>query len=399
MSLQHGRPYLAIPGPSVIPDRVLQAMHRPSPNIYEGELVDMMPALLADLKAVARTDGDVAIYIANGHGVWEAALTNTMSRGDKVLVLGNGHFCEGWADTARGLHIDVEIMDFGFERPIDLEAFRERLNADKTNEIKAVMTVHVDTSTSVKNDVAALRNVLDEAGHSALLMIDCIASLGCDPFEMDAWGVDLMVAACQKGLMTPAGVGFVFFNEKAATYRDAADLVTPYWDWRPRVNPEWFYLYFCGTAPTHHLYGLREALDMIAEEGLDAVLRRHRVLAQSVWAAIDHWGQGGPLEMNVPDPAHRSFAVTSVRAGSAKAAELRHWCEHKAGLTLGIGLGLAPPGTPEWHHAFRIGHMGSVSGQMILGALGTIEAGLSAVDIAHKPGGIVAAADVIAKNA
>ncbi len=396
MSLGNGRHYLAIPGPSVIPDRVLAAMHRPAPNIYTGELIDMVPGIVRDLKAIARTNGHLAMYIANGHGVWEAALTNVFSRGDKVLVPATGTFSEGWAAMALGLGIDAEVMDFGKRDPIDMARLTERLVADKNHEIKALMTVQVDTSTSIKTDVAALRAALDAAGHPALLMIDCIACLGCDDFHMDAWGVDVMVAGCQKGLMTPPGMGFVFFNDKADRARETANCVTPYWDWRPRSAPEMFYLYFCGTAPTHHLYGLREALDMIAEEGLEAVLRRHGVLANAVWAAFDAWGAAGPMELNVRDRAFRSNAVTSVRVGSAKSTELREWVSARAGLTLGIGLGMAAPDAPEWHHFFRIGHMGHVNATMVLGALATIEAGMTAVGIEHARGGVEAAASVVA---
>ncbi|SMX25348.1 pyridoxal-phosphate-dependent aminotransferase family protein [Boseongicola aestuarii] len=399
MSLGNGRHYLAIPGPSVIPDRVLAAMHRPAPNIYHGELTEMVPGIVTDLKAVARTKHHAAIYIANGHGVWEAAITNVFSRGDKVLVPSTGTFSEGWAGMARALGVDAEVMDFGKRSAIDLARLAERLAADIGHEIKAVMTVQVDTSTSVRNDVAALRRVLDEVGHPALLMIDCIACLGCDDFQMDAWGVDVMVTGCQKGLMTPPGMAFVFFNDKADRAREAANCVTPYWDWRPRVDPELFYLYFCGTAPTHHLYGLRAALDMIAEEGLDNVLRRHAVLARSVWAAFERWGDVGPLELNVQDPGARSHAVTSVRVGSEKSTALREWVEERAGLTLGIGLGMAPAGTPEWHRFFRVGHMGHVNAHMVLGALATIEAGLTAVGIEHASGGVDAAASIVAREA
>ncbi len=399
MSLGNGRHYLAIPGPSVIPDRVLAAMHRPAPNIYHGELTEMVPGIVTDLKAVARTKHHAAIYIANGHGVWEAAITNVFSRGDKVLVPSTGTFSEGWAGMARALGVDAEVMDFGKRSAIDLARLAERLAADIGHEIKAVMTVQVDTSTSVRNDVAALRRVLDEVGHPALLMIDCIACLGCDDFQMDAWGVDVMVTGCQKGLMTPPGMAFVFFNDKADRAREAANCATPYWDWRPRVDPELFYLYFCGTAPTHHLYGLRAALDMIAEEGLDNVLRRHAVLARSVWAAFGRWGDVGPLELNVQDPGARSHAVTSVRVGSEKSTALREWVEERAGLTLGIGLGMAPAGTPEWHRFFRVGHMGHVNAHMVLGALATIEAGLTAVGIEHAAGGVDAAASIVAREA
>jgi alanine-glyoxylate transaminase/serine-glyoxylate transaminase/serine-pyruvate transaminase len=399
MTLGNGRHYLAIPGPSVSPDRVLRAMHRTSPNIYHGEMTEMVPGIIRDLKRVARTEADVAIYTANGHGAWEAALCNVFSRGDRVLVLATGSFAHDWAEMAEGVGVIVETLDFGKRDAIVMDKVEAALAADKEHNIKAVMTVQVDTSTSIRNDVAALRATLNRAGHPALLMIDCIACLGCDAFEMDAWGVDVMVAGSQKGLMTPPGLGFVFFNAKADQARETANCVTRYWDWRPRVAPEVFYEYFCGTAPTLHLYGLREALDMIAEEGLNAIWRRHEILARATWAAFERWGEAGPLELNVSDPAQRSHAVTSIRAASAKGTELRDWCEQKAGLTLGIGLGMAPPDSPEWHHFFRLGHMGHVNAQMLLGALATIEAGMKAVGIDHASGGVEAAAKVIASAA
>lgn len=389
MSLSHGRAYLAIPGPSVIPDQVLQAMHRASPNIYEGELHDLTHSLIPDLKAVAMTDHNVAIYIGNGHAAWEAALANVIAPGDTVLVLATGRFCIGWGEMAEGLGAKIETIDHGAQSPIDLGRVEQALAADTTGRIKAILAVHVDTSTSVKNDIAGLRDVLNQTGHPALLMADCIASLGCDRFEMDAWGVDVMVAACQKGLMTPAGISFVYFNDKANAARP--DRVSRYWDWRMRAKPEQYYQYFAGTAPTHHLYGLRTALDMIKDEGLDNVFARHSTLAQAVWAAIDVWGSEGPMTLNIADAAHRSHAVTSVAMGSPIAQDLRHWTEQKCGLTLGIGLGRDPESA-----YFRIGHMGHVSGQMIMGALGTIDAGLKALNIPHGRGALDAASTVIA---
>ncbi|MEL6690375.1 MAG: aminotransferase class V-fold PLP-dependent enzyme, partial [Pseudomonadota bacterium] len=214
-NLSWGRPMLAIPGPSVMPDRVLQAMHRPAPNIYAGQLVEMTASIIPDLKAVARSTSHVAMYIANGHGAWEAALSNTLSRGDKVLVLATGRFAHGWADMAGFMGVECDIVDFGKRSPFDLAEVEEKLRADKAHEYKAVLAVQVDTSTSVKSDIAALRKAMDAAGHPALLMVDCIACLGCDDFHMDAWGVDVMVAGCQKGLMTPPGMAFVFFSDKA----------------------------------------------------------------------------------------------------------------------------------------------------------------------------------------
>ena len=275
-----------------------------------------------------------------------------------------------------------------------------RLAADTSHDIKAVLGVHVDTSSSIRNDIAALRAVMDAAQHPALLMTDCIASLGCDRFEMDAWGVDVMVSACQKGLMTPAGVSFVFFNDKAAAARAQLPRVSRYWDWTPRATPQEFYQYFGGTAPTHHLYGLRAALDLIHGEGVEAVWARHARLAAAVWAACEAWGeideptQG--LRLNVADPGLRSHAVTALHLPAPRASDLRHWLEQNLGLTLGIGLGLAPPDSPAWHGHFRLGHMGHVNGHMIMGLLGGIEAGLLTLDIPHGAGALTAAASVLA---
>ncbi|TCP44064.1 pyridoxal-phosphate-dependent aminotransferase family protein [Rhodovulum marinum] len=397
MPLSHGRPYLAIPGPSVIPDRVLQAMHRPAPEIHGGAMVDLLAGLLPDLRAVARTRHKVAMYISNGHGAWEAAIANTLSRGDKVLALATGRFGHGWAETAQAMGVEVEVIDFGKRAPVDPNRVADRLAEDRAHEIRAVTLVHVDTATSVKNDVAAVRAALDASGHPALLLVDCIASLACDRFEMDAWGADVMISACQKGLMVPPGLGFVFFNDRAEAARARADLATAYWDWRMRADPEEFYQYFWGTAPTHHLYGLRAALDMLVhEEGIEAAWARHERLARAVWAAFDAWGQGGSLELNVAEAAHRSHAVTSVRIDAPHGTALREWLAETAGVTLGIGLGMAPPGDPAWHGYFRIAHMGHVNAHMVLGALGAIEAGLAALDLPHGKGALEAAAAVIA---
>lgn len=395
INLAHGREYLAIPGPSVMPDAVLRAMHRAAPNIYAGELVDITHSIVRDLAIVAGTKHNATIYIGNGHAAWEAALANTIAPGDHVLVPATGRFGLGWADVVTGLGGIPEVIDFGKSSPMDMARIYEALVADKSHRIKAVLAVHVDTSSSIRSDMAAVRAAIDQAGHPALLMVDCIASLGCDRFEMDAWGIDVMVAACQKGLMVPPGLSFVFFNEKAAEVRGAMPRVSRYWDWVPRANPEDFYQHFCGTAPTHHLYGLRTALDMIQGEGLEQVWARHKRLAQAIWAACDVWGRDGPLHLNVADAADRSHAVTALRIGPYGTA-LREWVEGNLGLTLGIGLGMTAPDDPARHEFFRLGHMGHVNGQMILGLLGGIQAGMSALDIPHGRGAVDAAAAVIA---
>ena len=399
MPYPSGRSYHAIPGPSVMPDRVLQAMHRPAPNIYAGELHEVMDSLVPDLRRLAGTTQHLALYIGNGHAVWEAANANVFSRGDRALVVATGHFGHGWADAARRLGVDVEMLDFGRRAPLDPERLADRLRADREQKLRAVMVTHVDTATTIRVDVAAVRAALDAAGHPALLMVDCVASLGCDPFEMDACGVDVMISASQKGLMTPPGLAFVWFSEKARQAGQTADLRSPYWDWGPRAFGDAYYLKFCGTPPTHHIYGLRAALDMIAEEGLAAIWARHARLAGAVWAAVDAWGAAGPMELNVPDPAHRACSVTAVRIGPPHGTRLRNWCEAEAGVTLGIGLGMAAPDDPAWHGFFRIAHMGHVNAHMTLGVLATIDAGLKALAIPHGAGAVEAATASLATPA
>jgi alanine-glyoxylate transaminase/serine-glyoxylate transaminase/serine-pyruvate transaminase len=382
-----------------MPDRVLRAMHRPAPDIYSAEFAEMVHGLYPDLRAVARdTEAHVAIYIANGHGAWEAALINVLAQGDRVLVLSSGHFARGWAGVARALGAQVEVIDAGPGGAIPLDRVEARLRDDRAGTIRAVLCVHVDTSNGVRYDVAAVRAAMDAAGHPALLMVDCIASLGCERFEMAAWRVDVMLAASQKGLMTPPGLGFVFFGARAAEARLRADRVTPYWDWRPRAAPEMFYQLFGGTAPTHHLYALREALTMlIHEEGIEAAWARHAVLARALWAAVDAWGRAGALEILVADPARRSHSVTALRTGGDHGTRLREWLAANAGVTLGIGLGNAAPDSAEWHRHFRIGHMGHLDAHMLLGVLGSLQAGLVALGIPHGSGGLDAAAAICAR--
>ena len=400
-NLSHGRAYLAIPGPSVVPDRIQRAMHRTAPNIYEGELHALTASLWPDLRALACTEQNVACYIGNGHALWEAVNTNLFSRGDKVLMLASGVFGLGWANVAKAMGVDVEVMDFGRSAAPDMGRVEARLRADGAGEIVAVLTTHVDTATSARTDIAALRAALDRAGHPALLAVDCIASLGCDEFRMDAWGVDVAFAASQKGLMLPPGVGFVWFSEKARAVGRKAGLRTPYWDWAPRADGPEFWQYWHGTAPTHHLYGLREALSMIVhEEGLANVWARHEVLARTVWAAFDAWGQGhGRIALNIADPASRARAVTSARLGAPDGQALRQWCETRAGVTLGIGLGMATPEDPESAGFLRVAHMGHVNAHMTLGVLAVMEAGMQALAIPHGAGALEAATAVVAQAA
>lgn len=395
MGLANGRTYLAIPGPSAMPERVLRAMHQAAPDIYGGPLHDLTAKIVADLKSVAQTKDHVAIYIANGHGAWEAANANLFSRGDRALVAINGSFGEGWAQSAEAMGIVAERVDFGRQSAADPDRIAAALRADKDRRIRAVLVTHVDTASSVRNDIPAIRAAIDEAGHPALLAVDAIASLGCDPMRMDAWGVDLLVAASQKGLMTPPGLAFVWFSDRAREDTKTADLRTPYWAWGPRAAPSEYYQYFCGTAPTHHLFGLAESLKMLLrEEGLEAAWARHAALAGTVWAAFDAWGQGGEIALNVANPAWRGASVTAARIGGGGANLLRQWCEEKAGVTLGIGLGMAEPGDAAHGDFLRVAHMGHVNAHMTLGVLSVMEAGMLALGIPHGKGALDAAAKV-----
>ncbi|MFN0028352.1 MAG: pyridoxal-phosphate-dependent aminotransferase family protein [Acidimicrobiales bacterium] len=389
MSLNHGRPLTVMPGPSVIPDRVLAAMSRPMPNIYDGELIEVSMRVLEALPGLVRTQAEAFVAISNGHGAWEMALTNTLSRGDTVLVAESGRFARGWGDMARVSGVRVLTLPGDDRSPVDPAALEERLRADRNRDITAVLVVQVDTASSVRNDIGALRRALDAADHPAMLFVDCIASLGCEPFEMDAWGVDVTVGASQKGLMVPPGLGFVWAGERAREAHGRADLRTGYWDWTARSQPEVHYRRYCGTPPISHLYAMAEALTMIAEEGLDNVWARHGVLADAVRAAVNGWATPGGLELNIIDPAARSNAVTTIRTGSINVDTLHRLCENHAGLTLGVGLS-------DTNDTFRIGHMGHLNPPMVLGALGTIEAALGALDAPMAGSGTAAAAKVIA---
>ena len=396
--LAAGRSHVSIPGPSIMPDRVLQAMHRPAPDIYSADLAAMVDTLYPDLRAVARAPGaGVAIYISNGHGVWEAALLNVLARGDRVLALSSGHFARGWAGVAKAVGAAVETLDFGNGGRIDPDRVEAALRADREGAIRAVLVVQVDTANGVRNDIAAVRAAMDAAAHPALLMVDCIASLGCERFEMDAWRVDVMLAASQKGLMTPPGLGFVYVGPRAAEARARADAVTPYWDWAPRIRPGLFYQLFGGTAPTHHLYALREALTMLVhEEGVEAAWARHATLARAVWAACDAWGQAGTLRIHIAEPERRSHAITALRTAPGFGTRLRDWVAAEAGVTLGIGLGMAPPGSAEAHDHFRIGHMGHLNAHGVMGMLGALQSAMLATGMDHGRGGLDAAAVVCA---
>jgi len=392
MVVRAGREFLAIPGPTTMPDEVLRAMHRPSLDIYSEQMLSLTDSLLRDLSKLFATKGRSYIYIANGHGAWEAVLSNVLSRGDKVLVLESGRFAIGWGNAAAAMGADVEILKGDWRRAVRVSEVDARLRQDKDHCIKAILVAQVDTASGVVNDIEAIGKAIKAAGHPALYMVDAVASLGCMPFEMDAWGIDVAMSGSQKGLMTPPGLGFVAANDRAREVHKSAGLRTPYWDWTEREGSE-HYRKYAGTAPVHLLFALRQAIDMLFDEKLENVFLRHRLLAEAVRHAVEVWAEGQVLGFNVLEPSERSNTVTTVvMGGGYEPVPLHRYCKEKCGVVLGVGIGELQG------QAFRIAHMGHVNAPMILGTLGVIEVGLKALDIPHGAGGTEAAIDWLGES-
>ncbi len=392
MTVRAGREFLAIPGPTTMPDAVLQAMHRPALDIYSNEMVELTEGLLGDLSKLFATKGQSYIYISNGHGAWEATLSNVLSRGDKVLVLESGRFAIGWGNAAAAMGADVEVLKGDWRRSIRPAEVEARLKQDKDHKIKAILAVQVDTASGAYNDIEAIGKAIKATGHPALFMVDTVASLGCMPFQMDAWGIDVAMSGSQKGLMAPPGLGFVAANDRAREVHKKADLRTPYWDWTEREGAE-HYRKYAGTAPVHLLFAVRQAINMLFEEGLENTFQRHRLLAEAVRRAVAIWAEGQVLGFNIAEPHERSNTVTTVvMGGGYDPVALHRYCKDKCGVVLGVGIGdLAG-------QAFRIAHMGHVNAPMILGTLGVIEVGLNALNIPHGKGGTEAAIEWLGES-
>ena len=390
MSLAFGPPVIAIPGPSPVPDRVLRAMHRASPDIYGEELAEFNLQVMAKLKRLAGTSANLAPYIGNGHTGWEAAAANIFAPGDEALLLVSGHFGSSWANQMIAMGIAVEIMDFG-NAPADPGRLADRLARDREGRIRAVMVCQTDTATSAATNIPSIRAAMGE--HPALLVVDSIASLGCSPMHMDDWGVDVLISASQKGLMSPPGIAFVWFSDRAAALGRTA-LTTPVWDWHPRAGADALWRFWGGTPPVQHIFALDEALRMLLdEEGLDAVWARHAALAEAVWAAVDTWGAGNPdIRLTIADRAGRAHSVTALSLPGASA--LRQWSSANAGVTLGVGLGASDP-----DNALRVAHMGYCNAAMLMASLGAMEAGMAALSIPRGHGALEAAAGIIAARA
>ena len=392
MTVRAGREFLAIPGPTTIPDEVLRAMHRPAVDMYSGPLIALTDSLLRDLSRLFGTAARSYIYIANGHGAWEAALTNVLSKGDKILVLESGRFALDWGDAAARLGVEVEVLRGDWHRAVRPEEVKACLREDKEGTIKAILAVQIDTSSGVLNDIAAIGQVIKAVRHDALLMVDTVASLGCVPFEMDAWGVDVAMSGSQKGLMTPPGLSFVAASDRAREAHQKAGLRTPYWDWTARDGDS-HYQKYAGTPPEHLMFALRQALDMLFEEGLDNVFLRHRLLAEAVRRAVAVWKKGKAIEFNIVEPRERSDTVTTVlMADGRDPGPLQDYCNNKCGVVLGAGFGKMKG------KAFRVAHMGHINAPMVLGTLGVIEMGLDALRIPHGKGGVQAAIEWLSES-
>jgi alanine-glyoxylate transaminase/serine-glyoxylate transaminase/serine-pyruvate transaminase len=370
-------------------------MQQPAPNIYAGPLLDMTEQTYAGMKRIAKSSGQLISYVGNGHAAWEACLCNTVSPGDSVVAMVNGRFGGIWAKIAEALGVDVQWIRSAADNSVDAEQLRKVLKADSQQKIKAVLSVQTDTSSSISNDIAAVRQALDDTGHPALLLVDGIASFACEPMLMDEWGIDVLVAACQKGLMTPPGLAFNFVSDKAWQWHKKASRNTPYWDWQPRVSGELFPEKFGGTPPTHLLLALHEAVKMLEEEGIENTWERHRTHAQCVWAAVDAWRGQGDIGFYIQDPTVRSTAVTTITTGDKDATRIQEWIQENTGVVLGVGL-KAQVGEGLANNQFRIGHMGHLSPPMIMGTLSCVNSALLALDIEHGAGALDQACRVIA---
>ena len=398
MNFSNGRIHRALPGPSIIPEKVLQAMQRPAPNIYGGELEEITMSILSDIAKLADTKGRVALYISNGHGVWEAALANLFNENDKIIAISNGVFGKHWGNIASKLGIDVVHLEYGMDRTFEIDDLEKVLAEDKDKKIKGILVVQTDTASSMLLSINEINNLKQSFNHPALLLVDSIACFGCDDMRMDEWGVDLLLTASQKGLMTPPGLGYLIIGERAEIHAKKVSKRSAYWDWGPRLDPTNFYEIYFGTAPTHLLFAQKAALEIINEEGKDNVIKRHEILANTVWKAVDIWSKEGVLKFNVTNKTNRSHAVTTIVAKNFDLLPFKNWIERNTGVELGIGLGFEGPEYHDGNSAFRIAHMGHLNPHMLLGVLASLEMGLIATNIPFEKGGLDNAIDYLANS-
>ncbi len=386
MPFRSGRHFLQIPGPSNVPDRILRAINRPTMDHRGPDFGKFTLDVLERLKAVFKTKSPVIPYPSSGTGAWEAALVNTLSPSDKVLMFETGQFAILWQELAGRLGLDVDMVEGDWRRGVSAEDVETRLAADKDHKIKAVSVVHNETSTGVTSNIAAVRKAMDAAKHPALLFVDTISSLASIDYRHDEWGVDVTVGCSQKGLMLPPGLGFNAVSKKALAANAEAQLPRSYWDWQAMLsnNSNGFFPY---TPSTNLLYGLDEALNMLFEEGLDNVFARHNRIAEATRRAVRAWG----LEILCLNPEEYSPVLTAVLIPDGIDADaLRAVILERFDMSLGTGLGKVKG------KVFRIGHLGDFNDLMLAGTLAGVEMGLGLAGVPHEKGGVMAALEYLA---
>ena len=386
MQQRSGRHFLQIPGPTNVPDRVLRAMAAPTIDHRGPEFQELTQEVLVGLGKVIQTRSPVVLFPASGTGAWEAALVNTLSAGNRVLMVETGHFATLWKQIATNYGLDVEFLAGDWRHGVNAAEIEAHLVEDAVHSIKAVCIVHNETSTGVASDVAAVRRAMDSARHPALLVVDTISSLASMNYEHDAWGVDVTVGASQKGLMLPPGLSFNALSEKALSANSTATLARSFWDWQPvlKANEQNFFPY---TPATNLMYGLREALRMLLAQGLEHVFARHHRHAEATRCAVDAWG----LELLCANPSEYSSSITAIMMPEGHNAErLLRVVLERFDMSLGIGLSKLSG------KIFRIGHLGDFNDLSLIGTLGGTEMGLVLAKIPHQPGGVTAALDFLA---
>lgn len=389
MTVHTGRHFLQIPGPTNVPDRVLRAIDMPTIDHRGPEFAKLGHEVIDACKTVFRTKNPVIVYSSSGTGAWEAAMVNTLSPGDKVLMAETGQFSTLWRTLAQKLKLDVEFLAGDWRRGADAQVIEAKLAEDKQHKIKAVMVVHSETSTGAVSDIPAVRKAIDSAKHPALLFVDTISGLASIEYEHDAWGVDVTIAGSQKGLMLPPGLGFNAISEKALAAHKACTSMRSYWDWSDIIEANktgsWPY-----TPATNLLYGLKEAIKMLHEEGLDNVFARHKRHGEAARAALAVWG----LQNQCADPKAYSPILTAVVLPDGHDADqFRKLVLEKFDMSLGAGLGKIKG------KVFRIGHIGHFNDLSLMGVLAGIEMGLDLAKVPHRSGGVAAAMDVLTGRA
>jgi alanine-glyoxylate transaminase/serine-glyoxylate transaminase/serine-pyruvate transaminase len=385
MVYKSGRHFLQIPGPTNVPQRILRALSRPTIDHRGPEFAELSLEVLTGLQRIFQTSGPVVIYPSSGTGAWEAALVNTLSPGDKVLMFETGHFATLWRNMAVSLGLEVDFVPTDWRHGVDPEVVEEKLVEDRDHRIKSVMAVHNETSTGVTSRIPLIREAIDRANHPALLMVDTISSLASIEYRHEQWGVDVTVGCSQKGLMLPPGLGLNAISEKALHASGSAKLPRSFWDWQPMLtaNKQGFFPY---TPATNLLYGLQEAIQMLEEEGLQNVFERHDRHAEATRRAVRAWG----LEVLCADPAEYSSSLTAVIMPEGfDTDELLALILKKFDMCLGIGLGKVKG------KIFRIGHLGYFNDLMLAGTLAGLEMGFPLAGIPFSKGGVAAALEYL----